>query len=83
MPEITTLWRWKRRSTRTALATTTTTKPNLKRRRRGRRKRKKRRQRGRGKQISEFEASLIYRVTYRKAMATQRNPVSKSQKPKK
>jgi hypothetical protein len=31
---------------------------------------------GRGRQISEFEASLIYRVSSRTARATQRNPVS-------
>jgi hypothetical protein len=30
---------------------------------------------GRGRQISEFEASLIYRVSSRTARATQRNPV--------
>jgi hypothetical protein len=35
---------------------------------------------GRGRQISEFEASLIYRVSSRTARATQRNPVSKKQK---
>jgi hypothetical protein len=33
---------------------------------------------GRGKQISEFEASLIYRVSSRTAKATQRNPVLKN-----
>jgi hypothetical protein len=33
--------------------------------------------RGRGRQISEFEASLVYRVSSRTAKATQRNPVSK------
>jgi hypothetical protein len=33
----------------------------------------------RGKQISEFETSLIYRVSSRTARATQRNPVSKNQ----
>jgi hypothetical protein len=33
---------------------------------------------GRGRQISEFEASLVYRVSSRKARATQRNPVSKT-----
>jgi hypothetical protein len=38
---------------------------------------------GRGRQISEFEASLVYRVSSRTARATQRNPVSKHQKPKK
>jgi hypothetical protein len=31
---------------------------------------------GRGRQISEFKASLVYRVSYRTARATQRNPVS-------
>jgi hypothetical protein len=31
---------------------------------------------GRGRQISEFEASLVYRVSFRTARATQRNPVS-------
>jgi hypothetical protein len=30
---------------------------------------------GRGRRISEFEASLVYRVSYRTARATQRNPV--------
>jgi hypothetical protein len=35
---------------------------------------------GRGKQISEFEASLVYRVSSRTARATQRNPVSKTNK---
>jgi hypothetical protein len=39
--------------------------------------------RGRGRRISEFEASLVYRVSSRTARATQRNPVSKSQKKKK
>jgi hypothetical protein len=38
---------------------------------------------GRGRQISEFKASLVYRVSSRKARATQRNPVSKNQKKKK
>jgi hypothetical protein len=33
---------------------------------------------GRGRQISEFEASLVYRVSFRTARATQRNPVSKN-----
>jgi hypothetical protein len=37
---------------------------------------------GRGRRISEFEASLVYRVSSRTARATQRNPVSKNQKPK-
>ena len=32
---------------------------------------------GRGKQISEFKASLVYRVSSRTGRATQRNPVSK------
>jgi hypothetical protein len=32
---------------------------------------------GRGRQISEFEASLVYRVSSRTARAAQRNPVSK------
>jgi hypothetical protein len=36
---------------------------------------------GRGRQISEFEASLVYKVSSRKARATQRNPVSKKTKP--
>jgi hypothetical protein len=36
---------------------------------------------GRGRQISEFEASLVYKVSSRTARATQRTPVSK--KPKK
>ena len=35
---------------------------------------------GRGRQISEFEASLVYRVSSRTARATQRNPVSKKKK---
>jgi hypothetical protein len=34
---------------------------------------------GRGRQISEFEASLVYRVSSRTARATQRNPVLKKQ----
>jgi hypothetical protein len=33
---------------------------------------------GRGRQISEFEASLVYRASSRKARAIQRNPVSKN-----
>jgi uncharacterized protein (DUF2252 family) len=37
---------------------------------------------GRGRWISEFEASLVYRVSSRTARATQRNPVSKKQKQK-
>jgi hypothetical protein len=35
---------------------------------------------GRGRQISEFEASLVYKVSSRTARDTQRNPVSKKQK---
>jgi hypothetical protein len=31
---------------------------------------------GRGRWISEFEASLVYRMIFRTARATQRNPVS-------
>jgi hypothetical protein len=38
---------------------------------------------GRGRRISEFEASLVYRVSSRTARATQRNPVSKEKKKKK
>jgi hypothetical protein len=38
---------------------------------------------GRDKGISEFEASLVYRVSSRTARATQRNPVSKKAKEKK
>jgi hypothetical protein len=37
---------------------------------------------GRGRRISEFQASLVYKVSSRKARATQRNPVSKNQKTK-
>jgi hypothetical protein len=33
---------------------------------------------GRGRQISEFEVSLVYRVSSRTARAAQRNPVSKN-----
>jgi hypothetical protein len=36
-----------------------------------------------GKQISEFKASLVYRVSSRTARATKSNPVSKNQKKKK
>jgi hypothetical protein len=36
---------------------------------------------GRGRWISEFKANLVYRVSSRTARATQRNPVSKNQKP--
>jgi hypothetical protein len=32
---------------------------------------------GRGRRISEFEASLVYKVSSRTARAIQRNPVSK------
>jgi hypothetical protein len=32
---------------------------------------------GRGRQISELEASLVYKVSSRTARATQRNPVLK------
>jgi hypothetical protein len=35
---------------------------------------------GRGRWISEFEASLVYRVSSRTARAIQRNPVSKNKK---
>jgi hypothetical protein len=35
---------------------------------------------GRGRQISEFKASLIYKVNSRTARAIQRNSVSKNQK---
>jgi hypothetical protein len=38
---------------------------------------------GRGRQISEFEASLVYKVSSRIARATQRNLVSKTKKLKK
>jgi hypothetical protein len=38
---------------------------------------------GRGRQISEFEASLVYRVNSRTARDIQRNPVSKKKKKKK
>ena len=34
---------------------------------------------GSGRRISEFEASLVYRVSSRTARATQRNPVLKKQ----
>jgi hypothetical protein len=37
---------------------------------------------GRGRQISEFKASLGYRVISRTARATQRNPVLKTTKNK-
>jgi hypothetical protein len=35
---------------------------------------------GRGRQISEFEASLVYRVSSRTARATQKNPVLEKKK---
>jgi hypothetical protein len=38
---------------------------------------------GRGRWISEFEASLVYKVSSRTARAIQRNPVSKNQKTQK
>jgi hypothetical protein len=37
---------------------------------------------GRGRRISEFKASLVYRVSSRTPRATQRNPVSKNRKTK-
>jgi hypothetical protein len=37
---------------------------------------------GRGRRISEFEISLVYRVSCRIAVATQKNPVSKKKKKK-
>jgi hypothetical protein len=37
---------------------------------------------GRGRWISEFEASLVYKVSSRTARAIQRNPVSKQNKTK-
>jgi hypothetical protein len=37
---------------------------------------------GRGRWISEFEASLVYKVSSRTVRATQRNPDSKKQKKK-
>jgi hypothetical protein len=39
--------------------------------------------RGRGRQISELEASLVYKVSARTARAIQRNPVSTPTKKKK
>jgi hypothetical protein len=33
---------------------------------------------GRGRRISEFKASLVYKVSSRTARATQRNPVSRN-----
>jgi hypothetical protein len=38
---------------------------------------------GRGRWISEFEASLVYKVSSRTARVTQRNPVLKKQQQKK
>jgi hypothetical protein len=38
---------------------------------------------GRGRWVSEFEASLVYRVSSRTGRTTQRNPVSKNKKQKK
>jgi hypothetical protein len=38
---------------------------------------------GRGRRISEFEASLVYRVSSRTARALKRNPVWKNKKQKK
>jgi hypothetical protein len=38
---------------------------------------------GRGRQISEFEASLVYKVNCRTARAIQKNPVSGKKKKKK
>jgi hypothetical protein len=38
---------------------------------------------GRDRRISEFEASLVYKVSFRTAKTIQRNPVSKNQKKKK
>jgi hypothetical protein len=35
---------------------------------------------GRGRWISEFEASLVYKVSSRTARAIKKNPVSKNQK---
>jgi hypothetical protein len=37
---------------------------------------------GRGRRISEFEASLVYKVSSRTARATQRNPVLGKKKKK-
>jgi hypothetical protein len=37
---------------------------------------------GRDRQISEFEASLVYKVRSRTARAIQRNPVSKNKNKK-
>jgi hypothetical protein len=37
---------------------------------------------GRGRQVSEFEASLVYKLSSRTARAIQRNPVSKNKNKK-
>jgi hypothetical protein len=37
---------------------------------------------GRGRQVSEFKASLVYKVSCRTARAIQRNPVSKTKQNK-
>jgi hypothetical protein len=37
---------------------------------------------GRGRWISEFEASLVYKVSSRRARTIQRNPVSKNKNKK-
>jgi hypothetical protein len=37
---------------------------------------------GRGRKISEFETSLVYKVSSRTARAIQRNPVSKNKNKK-
>ena len=37
---------------------------------------------GRGRQISEFEASLVYKVSFRTARAIQRNPAPPPKKKK-
>jgi hypothetical protein len=37
---------------------------------------------GGGRWISEFKASLVYKVSFRTVRTTQRNPVSKNQKRK-
>jgi hypothetical protein len=38
---------------------------------------------GRGRRISEFKASLVYKVSSRTARATQRNPVAENQEEEK
>jgi hypothetical protein len=38
---------------------------------------------GRGRRTSDFEASLVYRVSSRRVRAAQRNPVQKKKKKKK